>query len=297
MANKRFPLVRGRRLRATRLDTCGRIADRACSAIVTKGFVSVAMTANVDEGEEITVQNASGENCVRDPAEAQFLGYGVQITFCDVDPELYSMLTNQTVVYDSAGDAVGFRVNSKRKVSDANFALELWSGVPGVACEDPNAAGSFGYFLLPFVSGGVLGDFTLENGAVSFVLQNAQTKDGANWGAGPYNVVSDGTNAAPLLEPLDAYDHLHVQYTTIAPPEPGAECIPSGPAATGATAGIPATLTPADSYPPETYAELTTTHTLTASPASAWTTGQHVVLGDSSHAYWDGTDWQVGEAP
>ena len=29
----------------------------------------------------------------------------------------------------------------------------------------------------------------------------------------------------------------------------------------------------------------------------AWTTGQYVVLGDASEAYWDGTTWKAGKAP
>jgi hypothetical protein len=402
--NKCFPLVRGRVMRVTRLDSCGRIADRACSAIATDGFVSVALTANIEEGEDISVTNAAGRTCVSDEAEPTFNGYGVAITFCDVNPQLYAMMTNQAVVYDVFGTAVGFRVNSKVKTGDANFALEVWSNVPGVVCDDPNAAGSYGYTLLPFIKGGVLGDFTIENAAVSFSLTNAATKDGTGWGVGPYNiaptvggtsevqtititgtptggsftltldgqttgtiaynaiagavqtalialsnvdtgdvVVSGGPGpgtpytvtwggnyskenvstltatssltggsspavavttptpgaspaAGPLLTALDAADHLHVQYTTVAPPTADCDCIASGPAATGATAGAPATITPVDSYPPETFAILTATP-LTATPSTAWTTGQYLVLGNGTRAYWNATTWVAGTAP
>lgn len=402
-ASKCFPLVRGRVMRATRLDACGRIADRACTSITTEGFVSVALTANIDEGEDISVPNAAGRTCVKDEADPVHNGYGVAITFCDVDPQLYAMMTNQSVVYDLTGTAVGFRVNTGVKTGDANFALEVWSNVPGVACDDPNAAGSFGYTLLPYIKGGVLGDFTIENAAVSFTLTNAATKDGTAWGTGPYNVVPSvgGTNevqtitttgvptggtftltaegettspiaynataavvqsallaltafstgdvtvtggpgpgtayvvtfgarygrrnvntisatasytggttpaiavttttpgvsptAGPLLTSLASKDHLHVQYTTVAPPEPDCDCLASGPAATGATAGVPATFTPVDSYPPETFANLTT-QPITASPATAWTTGQYAVLGDGTKIYWNGTAWVKGTA-
>src|SRR5262245_16623193 len=58
------------------------------------------------------------------------------------------------------------------------------------------------------------------------------------------------------------------------------------PAATGATAGIPGTWTPAGSRPPATFAAITG---LVASPATTWTTGQYVVLGDASLAHWNGT--------
>jgi hypothetical protein len=65
-------------------------------------------------------------------------------------------------------------------------------------------------------------------------------------------------------------------------------------AATGATAGTPGTWTPGGSTPP---ANLGATTGITATPATAWTTGQYVVLGDVSHCYWNGTAWTAGEAP
>jgi hypothetical protein len=288
---KCFPLVRGRIMRVTRLDACGRIAPSGCSAIATKGFVSVALTANVTESDEIAVQNAAGENCVYEPSSPTLNGYGVQVTFCDVNPELYAMMTNQSVVFDGLGIAVGFRVNTGVDVKGAGFALEVWSNVPGVVCDDPNAGGSYGYTLLPFISGGVLGDFTIENGAVTFVLQNAATKDGTGWGVGPYDVVPDATGtASPLLLAMDPKDHLHVQYTTIAPPEPSCDCTASGPPATTATAGNPGTWGPADSYPPANLTALQGS-SITADPTTAWTAGQHVVLGDGSKARWTGTAW------
>jgi hypothetical protein len=36
---------------------------------------------------------------------------------------------------------------------------------------------------------------------------------------------------------------------------------------------------------------------LTASPTTAWTTGQYVITGDMLAASWDGTAWVVGKAP
>jgi hypothetical protein len=298
MSTKCFPLIRGRVMRATRLDNCGRIKSTGSSAVTTDGFVSVALTANYVETEGIAVQNAGGKQCVTEPSTSRFSHFGVAVTFCQVDPELYSLMTAQPVVYDSAGQAVGFQVNSDVDSADANFGLEVWSGAGSTdACEE-GAEGQFGYTLLPYISGGVIGDFTIENAAVTFTVTNAITKDGTAWGVGPYDVVpAAGGVASPLLTALGTKNHLHVQYTTIEPPEPACEIVASGPKSTGATAGIPATLTPADSYPPPTFASLTTTHTLTATPATAWTTGQHVVLGDGSHAFWNGTAWVAGNAP
>lgn len=61
--------------------------------------------------------------------------------------------------------------------------------------------------------------------------------------------------------------------------------------ATGATAGLPGTFTPAGATPPATLAAMAS---VVASPATAWTTGQHVELGNGSDANWNGTAWVAG---
>ncbi|AKY03623.1 hypothetical protein SEA_IZZY_16 [Streptomyces phage Izzy] len=63
--------------------------------------------------------------------------------------------------------------------------------------------------------------------------------------------------------------------------------------ATGATAGTPGVYTPEGAVAPADLADLSD---VIATPTSAWTTGQHIVLGDASHAYWNGTAWAAGEA-
>jgi hypothetical protein len=61
--------------------------------------------------------------------------------------------------------------------------------------------------------------------------------------------------------------------------------------ATGATAGLPGTFTPAGATPPYALANLTG---ITASPATNWTVGQHVELGNGTDANWNGTAWVAG---
>jgi hypothetical protein len=68
----------------------------------------------------------------------------------------------------------------------------------------------------------------------------------------------------------------------------------NGPAATGATAGIPGAWTPANADPPNKFQNM---NAITASPATAWTTGQYVTLGDGSFAYWGGAAWTSGKKP
>lgn len=92
-------------------------------------------------------------------------------------------------------------------------------------------------------------------------------------------VKDDGTVADPYNLVFDSATF---------PPEGG-----GGVVATGATAGTPGTFTPSGATPP---ANLTAMGTVVANPATAWTTGQHVILGDSSHAFWDSDTWEVGDA-
>jgi len=400
MSNICYPILRGRRLRATRLDGCGNPVLGPDSTVVTKGYISVALTANIEEGEEISITNANGDVCVLDTPCPKLQNYSVEITFCDVNPALFNLMSGQPLV-TNGGDTVGFRMNSDVNACDSGFALELWTGVATEACA-PGAGQSYGYILLPFLQGGVLGDFTVENAGINFVLTGAVTKKGSGWGVGPYDVVMnpgsnevqtilitgtptggdftltfDGETTAPiafnangaavkaalealpniqvgditpgggplpgtqvsvnfggsfagidvpqmtaddsgltggtsptvtvgtqsesstapgpLLEPIAVADHLHLERTTVAPPEPDCDPDPLGTEATGATAGIPGTYTPANSYGPYDLAELQD-QALTASPLSAWTTGQYIALRDGSSAHWNGTAWVAGVA-
>ncbi|WP_371671227.1 hypothetical protein OG985_28570 [Streptomyces sp. NBC_00289] len=66
-----------------------------------------------------------------------------------------------------------------------------------------------------------------------------------------------------------------------------------GSLATGATAGSPGTFTPSGSDVPDNLGAMVG---VIATPATAWTTGQHVLLGDATKAYWNGTAWVAGQA-
>jgi len=65
--------------------------------------------------------------------------------------------------------------------------------------------------------------------------------------------------------------------------------------ATGANAGSPGTFTPSGAVAPGSLTELQNGGVV-ASPVTAWTTGQHVVLGDAAHAHWDADSWETGDA-
>jgi len=82
------------------------------------------------------------------------------------------------------------------------------------------------------------------------------------------------------------------KYTMI--DEDGNEIVPSV-TPTGVTPGTPGTFQPANATPPANLAALQALGPL--GQATAWTTGQYVVLGDSSQAHWDASAWVAGAAP
>jgi hypothetical protein len=220
---KCLSLVKGRRIRVTSLDSCGRVVYGDDSQVTSKGFISVAFTANTTDSDEINVTNAAGEVCVYEAAVTSLVGYGIEIQFCNVDPELFALVTGQPVVLAADGETViGFDVDTQVTLDNSNFALELWAGSPaGDACSTEGAQGSFGYLLLPFLTGGILGDFTVENGAITFTLTGANTKEGNAWGTGPYPVMlNDASPAvpAPMATPVSTSVALRTMIVDVSPP-------------------------------------------------------------------------------
>lgn len=111
-------------------------------------------------------------------------------------------------------------------------------------------------------------------------------------------VVKQGTFVAPppgsghIIEPEPPHERQSVPPVHGSLPNDGGSV-----AATGATAGSPGTWTPAGSTPPASPASMSG---ITASPTTAWTTGQYVQTGTAGSAgqtHWNGTAWAAGTAP
>lgn len=287
MPTKCFALIRGRAMRVTRTNACGAVVLGPQSVVTSEGFIQIALTANTEEGETISQTNAAGNVCIFDQPAPKFTGYTVEVQFCGVDPDLYSLMTGQPVVLNGDDEAVGFQVNSDVNLDGQGFALESWSTVPAAACEEGSA--SYGYFLSPFLKGGIIGDFTIANDAVNFTLSGAQTKDGNSWGVGPHDVLLDAATPSPLLVALPTTNHLHMQVVDLAPPTTACGATALGTADLTATAGTPSTPGAGSYYP-------TAMASVVATPGTAWTTGQYAEdwKGDAYH--WDGAAWAAGIA-
>jgi hypothetical protein len=232
--SKSAKFLRGKRMRVTVLDVAGRPVIGDSSVVSTKGAVTIGYTTNVEDGEAISVPNMNGEACINEPAVPTFTGFSVEIEFCDVDYALLEILTGQDAYVDANGVIVGITESTDVDLSAVNFALEVWLG--------STTPGEWGYVITPFLSGGTIGDLSVENGAISFTVTGLNTKNGNAWGKGPFNVEKVAGVAAPMRVALKANDHRRIFNTEIAPPPIYSGATPlldgANPAVTSVTATV-----------------------------------------------------------
>lgn len=220
-------VVRGKRLRATRVDRCGMPLAGEKGTLVTSGFVSATYAPNMEDAEDLTLKNADGKNCVVDRTPPEMKWMDVTAVLCEVDVELLAMMTGMPQVLDYAERPNGFRFSKDVKV-DEGFALEIWSGTAGDDCDVPEDDSilersaptlEYGYWLAPAVVEATLGEIEIAASVATFTL-TGRAVSAPRWGKGPYDVIQqDAAGAAGrLLTPMNKDEFVHVEKTIIAPP-------------------------------------------------------------------------------
>jgi hypothetical protein len=218
--------VGGNRMRATKLDSCGVPLTGVDSCqIITEGFTMVERTAEYADPDQFVVKNAGGKVCIKHRRGPQFLWLTFNINFCEVDPEMYSLMSgaHPEMNDEVTPEQVGWRTRDTT-LGTTNWALELWTELSGMECEDDNVP--YGYYLAPWIVEGTIGTpTTFENGPVSFNITGARTKGGTGWGVGPYDVINTALGIpSPLLSAMTAADHDLFRLTTLAPPDAACGC-------------------------------------------------------------------------
>ncbi len=277
--------------RLTKLDDCcGPIAS-ACMTIVFDGFTSINSTPRTNEIAAVQVQNARGRYCVDVEAITENVGRTLTIAFCGPNFRGIEMTTGQELWLEN-GVVKG--ISEGVVESTDRYALEVWSQVfEGKNLCVNGAQKSWGYYLWPCLSLGSLGDLNIQAGGIEWTVANSQTSPGNTWGKGLYPVILDADgDPSLLLNDLPTDKHFLAFETKLPPPAPS-DCTNTGPTPVGATAGTPGGFTPVGAFAPYSFAGLAS---VTATPATPWTTGQSVLLADGTHAYWDGDSWNSGIA-
>lgn len=226
-----FAPVLGKKIRVTRLDNCCNPAapGTECGMVISDGFIRVSMSTETTEGTEISPTKADGTPCYSVRTPDSFNRMTVEVEFCQVDPDLYEMMSNAKPFVDYNGDTTGFTVGEG--ALEKRFALELWTGLGSNedACLTPGAEEGSGYFLLPCLQGGIIGDFeVVGDGESNFTITGAFTNKAIGWGVGPYDVLLNAEgNPAPLPAPgIPTDDHFLATVTGVAPPPSACGCQP-----------------------------------------------------------------------
>jgi len=221
-------------LRFTKVDSCGRPIYGPCSTLVIDCFETLALNADIEDGEEIAPVNANGDQCFFIPAKKRDRGFEVVANFLKKYPNLFTALNpNWLQSIDELGNITGYQHIPEVSLT-AGVAIEGWESVAGAACE-PGQAGQWNYFVLPYVTNWARGDLELGN-AFHAEEWSGHTLSGNAWGVGPYNVrnSADDNVAGPLLAALDPRSGFYDEVVTLSPPEASCECIPlSNPAGPG----------------------------------------------------------------
>lgn len=222
MAAQCHSVVRAAAVRVTRLGPCGEILDGPCAYATTESIVTITLAKVMQERQDALQLNANGDICVDKPKAPILRWYEVSVEFCEVDPELFNIVSADPLILNDAvsPEAVGW-CTLPDSAASSNFGLEFWTGTGDDECDDGEVV--YGYGLLPRVIQGMVGDVTFQNGVVTFTVSGI-TRAGNQWGTGPYNVIVNetGPNAGfpgPLLEAVNTKAHKCFQWVTLPPPE------------------------------------------------------------------------------
>lgn len=213
--------IQGLVMRATKLNTCGAPVGGASGQVVSKGFVSVELKLDEDKGSAIAPVLADGTRLYYYTTPKNLNKITVSAEFCQVDPDLFNLITGAPLVLDDAVSpkSIGFTTDSA-SYATANFALEIWTNLSDGGCTQANGR-KWGYYLLPWVALGSVDRPKIENNALNFGLADAITKSGNAWGTGPYNIQLSKTGvASPLFSPLSTTAHDLLMTTNLTPPTP-----------------------------------------------------------------------------
>lgn len=213
MPTRCFSVIKGERYRVVELDACGAPAYGSGRYVSGDGFVQVALSMQLEAGDEYIQKKANGKLCINKRNPDSLKRINVTIDWCEVDPDVISIITGFPVELDGA-DAVGFRI--QERTFDEKWGLELWTSLGDEDC-DAQGNPEFGYLLLPFLTGSNLGDLTIAN-AVSTFQTMGYTQGNSGWDSGPFPVLGAPDAETFLDDPIGPIDHGLIRVVSVPPP-------------------------------------------------------------------------------
>ena len=227
MADKVFKPAGGTIARFTLVDPlCGTVGN---CYVVSKCIATVDITHEYIDSTDLSPVGMDGTACWVYETLPQLKWERYKLTFIAVDLHAWNMLTGAPLYLNEAGDVVGVDT-TRDQINFAAAAVELWLRQAGEVCA-PGLT-PYGYWVSPWILGGKIGDFSVGNNVVNFVVEEARSGIPSPWGVGPYNVERVPATGVPrpLLTPFNVAvpgqeTIARRLITTLAPPIPtSGEC-------------------------------------------------------------------------
>lgn len=210
--------IKGRVARFIQLDVCGNPVTGASGLqVITKGFISVQLEPQYEDGEQHRQKLADGSLCVNDDDPDEFTMVQLTIQLCGVCPSI-SQIVNGARLLGTGAPVTGTGAAYGEGLITNRWSLEVWQNVTGRGNCDP-ATGSprYVYWSFPNVGNARMGASTIENAGLTMELQAKTDAVGTLWDDGPGSL---GPWAPAFVEG----EHFLWNITTTAPPTIPANC-------------------------------------------------------------------------
>lgn len=182
MSNDCLPQIQACAIRVARLDPSGVPSPGADNLYVSDALVSLTTSPEIEEGEEFTVKNACGSQCVNFKDCDSYKRWTLALELCTPDPELHELLAGGAVLTDGA--AVGYGVPFLGRNDCPNgFSIELWAKrIDSSGAQDADYPWAWWVIPRAYL---VLGERKFENGPLAnaftgFAIENPNWFDGPN---------------------------------------------------------------------------------------------------------------------
>lgn len=221
MADKSGVPIKGRAMRLIQLDSCGNPVTGASGLqVITKGFISLQLQPQYEDGTSQRQKLADGSLCVADEDPDSLVFNQLTFDFCGVCPSIEQIMSGARLLGTGA-PVTGVGAVYSEGLITARFSVEVWQNVSGQgACDPATGAALYVYWAFPNVGNLKIGQSTIENAGLH--IQGTAKTDviGTQWGTGPGSL---GPWVPSALRQSGA-EHWGWAITSVAPPTIPANC-------------------------------------------------------------------------
>jgi hypothetical protein len=176
-------------LRVAKLTSGGVPVPGASNGYVSTALVSVGVSVEISEGDDLEQKNGCGDICATFKQPDRIKRLTLSMDLCQLDTYLINFLTGAPM-YTSGGLPIGWQFTPVSSGLTTYVSFEVWSkaidaGTQAVpAFTSPNAA--YFHWVFPKTQW-TLGDVTIENGIMTVPVNGFSTENSVLTADGPFN--------------------------------------------------------------------------------------------------------------